>query len=258
MYYKDGKDLPYLFQPLGSIVVGYMGKVFSLDINNTFLLSRLVLTFIVFILIYCFVFSLARDKLVALCGATVIILAESVLSSSGITQLLHGASPDNFLRIARPVNPAMIYVLFFGFLASFVSFYRQRNWRSGVLSVVLLGLNFYNYFYTWTYLYAFGGFLVLLLLLQKQWLRAIAMDTNIILLDEPFAGLFPEIIKLVVETIKTLKKQGKTIVLIEHNMDLIRSLCDHLIVLDAGKILAIGTPEKVLKQQNVIEAYLGV
>jgi hypothetical protein len=70
----------------------------------------------------------------------------------------------------------MIYVLFFGFLASFVSFYRQRNWRSGVLSVVLLGLNFYNYFYTWTYLYAFGGFLVLLLLLQKQWLRALQIS----------------------------------------------------------------------------------
>ena len=54
IYYKDGKDNPYLFQPLGSMAVGYMGKVFSLDINNTLLLSRFVLTFVAFFLIYGF------------------------------------------------------------------------------------------------------------------------------------------------------------------------------------------------------------
>src|SRR3989344_2197134 len=70
--------------------------------------------------------------------------------------------------------------------------------------------------------------------------RVLAMNTNIILFDEPFAGLFPEIIKEIEEIIKELRKEGKTIILVEHNMTIIRSLCDHLIVLDAGKLLAQG------------------
>jgi hypothetical protein len=108
IYNKDGKDLPYLFQPLGSMAVGYLGELFSLDINNTFLLSRLLLPALIFGLIYIFVLSFSRDKFVALCSATVIILADSVLTPFGIKQILHGLSPDNFLRISRPVNPAMI------------------------------------------------------------------------------------------------------------------------------------------------------
>src|SRR3989344_717545 len=55
VYYKDGKDGPYLWQPLQPMAVGYLGKLFSLDINNTILLSRIVLSFVVFLLIYSFV-----------------------------------------------------------------------------------------------------------------------------------------------------------------------------------------------------------
>lgn len=87
--------------------------------------------------------------------------------------------------------------------------------------------------------------------------RAIAMDCDIILLDEPFAGLFKEMVKTVVEVIRGLRSAGKTVILIEHNMDLIRELSDHLIVMDAGRLLAEGTPHEVLARPDVIEAYLG-
>lgn len=183
IYQKDGKDNPYLLQPLGSMVVAYMGEMFGLDINNTLLLSRLVLPFIVFLLIYGFVFLVSKDKLVALSSAVVLLLADSLLSFSGLSLMLHGVSPDHFLRLARPVNPAMIYFSLFSFLASFWLFYRKRDlpwqasWRYGVASAVLLGLNFYNYFYTWTYLYAFGGLLVLILLVRKEWREAFRMWT---------------------------------------------------------------------------------
>jgi len=173
IYYKDGKDNPYLFQPLGSMVVAYMGKIFSLDINNTLLLSRLVLPFVVFLLIYSFVFLLSRDKLAALSSATVLLLADSLLNFYGVRQILSGVSPDNFLRLARPVNPAMVYILLFSFLTAFWLFYKKKNWRYGVASAIFLGLNFYNYFYSWTYLYAFGGLLVLFLLFQKKWQEAL-------------------------------------------------------------------------------------
>jgi ABC-type branched-subunit amino acid transport system ATPase component len=87
--------------------------------------------------------------------------------------------------------------------------------------------------------------------------RALAMKAEIYLFDEPFAGLFPEMVKLVVEIIKELRHQGRTVVLIEHNMDLIRELSDVVIVLDGGKFLAAGLPAEVLARTDVLEAYLG-
>ena len=87
--------------------------------------------------------------------------------------------------------------------------------------------------------------------------RVLAMDAKIILLDEPFAGLFKEMTKVIVEIMRELKQQGKTLVLIEHNMELIRQLCDYLFVMDEGKLLAEGNPIKVLEERKVIEAYLG-
>lgn len=175
IYYKDGKDNPYLFQPLGSIVVGYMGKALSLDINNTLLLSRIVLPFVSFLLIYSFVLLLARQRFVALASASILLFADSVMSFSGLVRMLQGLSPDSFLRLARPVNPAMIYILLFAFLISFFLFYKRRDWKWGVASAIILGLNFYNYFYTWTYLYAFGGVLGLMLLIHKKWRDAFAV-----------------------------------------------------------------------------------
>jgi ABC-type branched-subunit amino acid transport system ATPase component len=87
--------------------------------------------------------------------------------------------------------------------------------------------------------------------------RGLAMNTEVILLDEPFAGLFPEIVKKIEGIIRGLKQEGKTVVLVEHNIAIIRSLCDHLIVMDAGKLLAQGRPDEVLSKRDVLEAYLG-
>jgi len=87
--------------------------------------------------------------------------------------------------------------------------------------------------------------------------RVIAMDTPIILLDEPFAGLFKEMVRVIVGVINELKASGKTIILIEHDMALIRELSNHVVVMDAGTLLAEGNPSEVLARRDVIEAYLG-
>lgn len=87
--------------------------------------------------------------------------------------------------------------------------------------------------------------------------RTLMQDAEIYFFDEPFTGLFPEVVEQVMDILHGLKKQGKTIVVIEHNMGLIQRLCDHTIVLDYGKLLAQGKPEKVLTNPKVQEAYLG-
>lgn len=169
VYYKDGKDDPYLWQPLQPMAVAFLGELFGLDINNTLLLSRLVLPFFAFLLLYGFVLLLSRDRLTALTSASLLLLADLLLSFSGLSQLLHGIGASTFIQLSRPVDPVMTYIPFFGFLIAFWLYYQKRDYRWGIASAVILGLNFYTYFYTWTYLYAFGGLLVLVYLLQKKW-----------------------------------------------------------------------------------------
>ncbi len=84
-----------------------------------------------------------------------------------------------------------------------------------------------------------------------------AGDIDIIFLDEPFAGLFPEMIKIVTTVMKELRDQGKAVILVEHNIDLIREMSDHIYVLDSGELLAEGKPAEVLSRRDVVEAYLG-
>jgi ABC-type branched-subunit amino acid transport system ATPase component len=88
--------------------------------------------------------------------------------------------------------------------------------------------------------------------------RVIALNADIYVFDEPFAGLFKEMRKQVVDIIKDLRSQGKTIIFIEHSMDLIRELSDHVVMVDAGAFFAEGTPDEVLSRKDVMEAYLGV
>lgn len=87
--------------------------------------------------------------------------------------------------------------------------------------------------------------------------RVLMQDADIFFFDEPFTGLFPEVVEQVCAIMEDLKKQGKTLVIIEHNMGLIEKLCDYTIVLDYGKLLAQGTPQEVLENKKVQEAYLG-
>ena len=87
--------------------------------------------------------------------------------------------------------------------------------------------------------------------------RALAMNVNTYLMDEPFAGLFPQMIERVKDIMKQMRADGHTIVFISHNMEIVRELSDRIIVLDSGTLLAAGEVEPVLNSEEVIEAYLG-
>lgn len=87
--------------------------------------------------------------------------------------------------------------------------------------------------------------------------RALAADPEIILLDEWLAGLNPTELQVGIELIADLRNEGRTIILVEHVMDAIRSLCDRCVVMSSGTKIAEGTPEAVLSDKAVIHAYLG-
>ncbi len=87
--------------------------------------------------------------------------------------------------------------------------------------------------------------------------RAMALDVQTYLLDEPFAGLFPQMLEHVKDIMKRMRDEGRTIVFISHNMDIVKELSDRIFVLDSGALLAEGEVDEVLARPDVIEAYLG-
>jgi branched-chain amino acid transport system ATP-binding protein len=87
--------------------------------------------------------------------------------------------------------------------------------------------------------------------------RALATDPKLLLLDEVMAGLNPQEITEIIAIIREIRDSGVTILLVEHVMHAVMSLSEHIYVLSYGKIIASGTPEEIVSNRDVIEAYLG-
>ena len=84
----------------------------------------------------------------------------------------------------------------------------------------------------------------------------LATDAELLLLDEPVAGIHPEIIEKILNIIKELKEKGKTVVMIEHNLDAVARISDRIVVMDEGKKVVEGKYDVIINDPRVLEAYL--
>ena len=87
---------------------------------------------------------------------------------------------------------------------------------------------------------------------------ALALRPQLLLLDEPFAGMNPGETVQAAEMVRRIRDDGVTIVLVEHDVPAVMRICDRIVVLDQGAKIAEGTPEEIRTNERVIEAYLGV
>jgi len=87
--------------------------------------------------------------------------------------------------------------------------------------------------------------------------RALMVDPELIMLDEPMAGVNPALKQSLLGHVKSLRDEGRTVLFVEHDMDMVRDISDWVVVMAAGKIVAEGPPDTVMANQAVIDAYLG-
>ncbi len=87
--------------------------------------------------------------------------------------------------------------------------------------------------------------------------RVMVAQPRLVLLDEPGAGVNPALLEQITERIRTLNRQGVSFLIIEHNMDLVASMCDPVMVMAQGELLVSGSAQAVLADERVVEAYLG-
>ncbi len=87
--------------------------------------------------------------------------------------------------------------------------------------------------------------------------RALMADPNLIMLDEPMAGVNPALTQSLLGHVKSLRDEGRTVIFVEHDMDVVRDISDWVVVMAEGAIIAEGPPESLAENTNVIDAYLG-
>ena len=87
--------------------------------------------------------------------------------------------------------------------------------------------------------------------------RALMADPELVMLDEPMAGVNPALKQSLLDHVKMLRDEGRSVLFVEHDMDMVRDISDWVIVMAQGQVIAEGPPHSVMSDQRVIDAYLG-
>jgi branched-chain amino acid transport system ATP-binding protein len=188
-------------------------------------------------------------------GKSLLTYAPHNIANEGIYRTFQ--TPEVFQRLTVLENILLGVHLAFksGFISRALNLRRarkeERQWRESAIDLLKqLGLS--------QYADETADNLPLVFQRRMEIARALLNKPSMLLLDEPTAGMNYEEKQDIIQFIKQVRKEGEiTVILIEHDIKLIRKICDHLVVLNFGEKIAEGPPEEVSKNRHVIKAYLG-
>ena len=174
--YADLKDSPYLFPLLPPNIIWGIGQILFLDTIQVIVVTRFLFSVLLAFTIYLFALKLTANKLVALVSAPFVMLAYGLVDPMAIISWIKtGAFPSEhqFLHYGRPINPSISSLFFFGYLLFFWQFLYEpaKTKVNGTLATLLLGLSFYVYLFTWTFILTLNGFFFLIFLCKKDWVK---------------------------------------------------------------------------------------
>ena len=87
--------------------------------------------------------------------------------------------------------------------------------------------------------------------------RALMVDPQLVMLDEPMAGVNPALVESLLDHVRELRAEGRTVVFVEHDMDVVMSISDWVVCMAEGNVIAEGPPATIVTNEAVIDAYLG-
>lgn len=171
-FFADLKEEPYLFPPLSPNIIANFGKLFGISAIEAVMVARFIIITLLAFFIYLFSFSLTNKKYIGLVSAPLIILGSAFLNPSHILNILKPSAwsgAGSFIDYGRPINPQVSSLFFFAYLTFFWRFLQSREQTYyGIFATVILGLSFYVYLYTWTFIFALNGILFLIYLFNKE------------------------------------------------------------------------------------------
>lgn len=193
-YLFEGKDAPYLFPPVSAYIIGGFGKLLGLSAVNAAFVMRFVLPALIAFLIYWLALQLTGNKLIGLITAPFVLLGYTLAVPGGIAGLFNPSvwsQESMFIDYGRPITPQVSVLFFYLYLVLFWRYLhsdKNEKWF-GLASVMALGLSFYTYFYTWTYLFAFNAFVGLLYFWRKDWnkvKKVLAVSVAAVFIGTPY------------------------------------------------------------------------
>jgi len=183
VYLTEGKDQPYVQQPMLPMFIASLGKTIGLSVLDINMITKFFFPALLGVLVYIFFSSIFKRKDLALLMTAFIMLAQATsifLDPRAwlpfISKGIFVGMDSQFLHYARPINPQLSSFFFFGYLLCLWKFLfelRREKFKRvfGIAGAIVLGLSFYTYFFTFSFLFAINGVLIILFLFKKDWQR---------------------------------------------------------------------------------------
>lgn len=170
--YSTPKDIPFLYPAGGETLLGILSQVTNLGIVRFNMMMKFVSPFVLFLLLYYLALKMGGKKSTAILAASFVILGSNLAARPKEILSIFGLGPNyhpGFNNYFRPINPGVSSILFFGYLALFYKMIKTPKILTAAFLGIILGVSFYFYLFTWTFLLVFSGLFLVFAVVSKKY-----------------------------------------------------------------------------------------